>query len=100
MSIRREDVLHVARLSELDVAEADLPRLVEQMGRIVDFVAQLDEVPASERAPAFLAGPTAVRLRADEVAPDRLVHGPERIAPEFPRGFFAVPKLGAMDGAE
>ena len=65
MSIRREDVLHVARLAELDVAEKDLPRLVEQMGRIVDFVAQLNEVPASEQAPAFLAGPTAVRLRAD-----------------------------------
>ncbi len=100
MSIRREDVLHVARLAELEVAEEDLPRLVEQLGRIVQFVAQLNEVPASERAPAFLAGPAAVRLRPDEVAPDRLIHGIDRFAPEFPHGFFAVPKLGAMDGGE
>ena len=75
MSIRREDVLHVARLAELEVAEGELSRLVEQMGRIVEFVAQLNEVPASEQAPAFLAGPAAVRLRPDEVAPDRLAHG-------------------------
>lgn len=100
MSIRREDVLHVARLAELEVAEGDLPRLVEQMGRIVEFVAQLNEVPASEQAPAFLAGPAAVRLRQDEVAPDRLAHGADRIAPEFPQGFFAVPRLGAMEGGE
>jgi aspartyl-tRNA(Asn)/glutamyl-tRNA(Gln) amidotransferase subunit C len=98
MSIRREDVLHVARLAELDVAEADLPRLVEQMGRIVGFVEQLNEVPASEQAPPFLAGPDRTPLRADEIASVRLVRPPSAVAPEFTQGFFAVPRLGAMEG--
>ena len=49
MSIGREEVLHVARLAELEVAESDLPRLVEQLGRIVAFVDQLNEVPAGAR---------------------------------------------------
>ncbi len=100
MSIRREDVLHVARLAELEVAEADLPRLVGQLGRIVDFVDQLNEVPAGAEAPPFVAGPAAVRLRPDEPASDRLVHPPAAIAPEFPQGLFAVPRLGAMEGGE
>lgn len=100
MSIGREDVLHVARLAELEVAEADLPRLVEQLGRIVAFVEQLNEVPAGEQAPPFLAGPTAVRLRPDEPPSDALARPPRAIAPEFPEGFFAVPRLGAMEGAE
>jgi aspartyl-tRNA(Asn)/glutamyl-tRNA(Gln) amidotransferase subunit C len=97
MSIRREDVLHVARLAELDVAEADLPRLVEQMGRIVGFVEQLNEVPAGEQAPPFLAGPPQVPLREDEVHSVPLVRPPSSFAPEFIQGFFAVPRLGAME---
>jgi len=98
MSIRREDVLHVARLAELDVAEADLPRLVEQLGRIVGFVEQLNEVPAGEQAPPFLAGPAQVPLRADAVDAVPLLRPPSAFAPEFTQGLFAVPRLGAMEG--
>jgi aspartyl-tRNA(Asn)/glutamyl-tRNA(Gln) amidotransferase subunit C len=98
MSICREDVLHVARLAELDVAEADLPKLVEQMGRIVGFVEQLNEVPAGEQAPPFLAGPDRTPLRADEVDSVPLVRPPSAIAPEFVQGLFVVPRLGAMEG--
>ncbi|MFN8651032.1 MAG: aspartyl/glutamyl-tRNA amidotransferase subunit C [Gemmatimonadales bacterium] len=98
MSIRREDVLHVARLAELDVAEADLPKLVDQMGRIVGFVEQLNEVPAGEQAPPFLAGPAKTPLRPDVVDSVKLVRPPSAIAPEFSQGLFAVPRLGAMEG--
>jgi aspartyl-tRNA(Asn)/glutamyl-tRNA(Gln) amidotransferase subunit C len=100
MSIRKEDVLHVARLAELEVAEADLPTLVEQTGRIVEFVAQLDEVPAGEQAPPFLAGPAQVTLRRDEVRPAALTRTPVQMAPAFQHGFFVVPRLGAMEGTE
>jgi aspartyl-tRNA(Asn)/glutamyl-tRNA(Gln) amidotransferase subunit C len=98
MSIRREDVLHVARLAELDVAETDLPKLVEQMGRIVGFVEQLNEVPAGEQAPPFLAGPASTPLREDVVDSVPLVRPPSSIAPEFIQSLFAVPRLGAMEG--
>ncbi len=100
MTIRKDDVLHVAKLAELDVAEEDLAKLVEQMGRIVEFVAQLNEVPAGEEAPPFLAGPPKVALRPDEVHPAVLARSPAQMAPEFRHGFFVVPKLGAMEGAE
>ena len=100
MSIRKEDVLHVARLAELDVSEEDLPALVEQTARIVEFVAQLSEVPASEAAPPFLAGPKQVALRPDEVRPAVLTRPPSEMAPEFQHGFFVVPRLGGMEGAE
>lgn len=100
MTIRKEDVLHVARLAELDVAEADLPTLVEQTGRIVEFVAQLNEVPAGEMAPPFLAGPTKLSLRPDDVRPAVLTRTPAQMAPEFQHGLFVVPRLGAMEGTE
>lgn len=98
MSIGRDEVLKVAKLAELDVAEADLPKLVEQMARIVGFVEQLGEVPAGEEAPPFLAGPASVTLRPDVPGSVPLAHPPAEFAPEFTQGLFSVPRLGAMEG--
>lgn len=98
MSIGREQVLHVATLAEIGVDEADLPRLVEQLNRIVGYVEQLDQVPDVPAEP-FLAGPAATPLREDVVAPIPLSRAPAQIAPEFRDGFFLVPRHGAMEEA-
>ena len=97
MSIGRDEVLHVAKLAELAVREEDLDRLVSQLNRIVDYVAQLDQVPADRPAEPFLPGPPAVALREDIPGPMRLARPPEALAPEFADGFFLVPRLGAME---
>jgi aspartyl-tRNA(Asn)/glutamyl-tRNA(Gln) amidotransferase subunit C len=97
MSIGKTDVLHVARLAELAVADADVPKLVEQLNRIVEFVAQLEEVPAGEEAPPFVAGPAELSLREDVPGPVPLARPPAQFAPEFRDGLFLVPRLGAME---
>ena len=99
MSIGKDEVIHVARLAELAVSETELPKLVEQLSRIVDFVAELNEVPSDESAPTFQAGPVMTPLREDVVAPVPLARTPAEIAPAFVAGFFVVPKLGAMEEA-
>ncbi len=100
MSIGRDEVIHVANLAELAVSEQELPRLVEQLSRIVDFVADLNTAPANEAAPPFLAGPALTPLREDVVAPVPLARGPAAMAPAFVGGLFVVPKLGAMESEE
>ncbi|MEP6572157.1 MAG: Asp-tRNA(Asn)/Glu-tRNA(Gln) amidotransferase subunit GatC [Gemmatimonadota bacterium] len=99
MKIGPEEVMHVARLAELAVTEDELPRLVAQLGRIVEYVAQLDQVPSSAEAPPFLAGPISVALREDVVNPIPLARSPSEMAPEFRHGFFVVPRLGSMEGS-
>jgi aspartyl-tRNA(Asn)/glutamyl-tRNA(Gln) amidotransferase subunit C len=99
VSIGKDEVIHVARLAELAVSESELPKLVEQLSRIVDFVAELNQVPADEAAPPFQAGPAMTPLREDTVAPVKLEQGPAEIAPAFVDGFFVVPRLGAMEEA-
>jgi aspartyl-tRNA(Asn)/glutamyl-tRNA(Gln) amidotransferase subunit C len=96
MSIGRDQVLHVATLAEIGVDEADLPTLVEQLGRIVGYVEQLNQVPDAPAEP-FLAGPAGASLRDDIVAPLPLARTPAEIAPEFRDGFFLVPRHGAME---
>ncbi len=97
MSIGLDEVLHVAKLAELAVRESELTRLVDQMNRIVDYVATLDEVPADRMAEPFLAGPHSVVLREDVEAPVPLARPPAAMAPEFDHGFFLVPRQGAME---
>ena len=97
MTIGRDEVLHVARLAELAVAEDELERLVQQLNRIVDYVAQLDQVPADRMAEPFLPGPGSVALREDEPGAVPLARGPSDMAPEFLDGFFLVPRHGAME---
>lgn len=97
MSIGRDQVLHVARLAELAVPEEELGRLVDQLNRIVDYVAQLDQVPADPGAEPFVPGPAAAALREDVPGPVPLARPPAAIAPEFRDGFFLVPRHGAME---
>jgi aspartyl-tRNA(Asn)/glutamyl-tRNA(Gln) amidotransferase subunit C len=95
-AIGRNEVLHVARLAALEVPEAELPQLVEQMQRIVAMVDQLAEVEVAG-APPFQAGPAKAELRADALTPEPLAQPPATFAPGFTEGFFAVPRHAAME---
>jgi aspartyl-tRNA(Asn)/glutamyl-tRNA(Gln) amidotransferase subunit C len=97
MSIGQDEVLHVAKLAELAVREEDLDRLVAQLNRIVDYVAQLDQVPADRMTDPFVPGPQAVSLRDDVPGAVPLARSPAELAPEFIEGFFLVPRHGAME---
>ena len=97
MSIGPDDVRHVARLAELAVPEDEIARLVSQLNRIVDYVAQLDRLPAGRRDEAFLPGPPSVLLREDVPDSVPLARLPAELAPEFADGFFLVPRHGAME---
>jgi aspartyl/glutamyl-tRNA(Asn/Gln) amidotransferase C subunit len=96
MIIGRDQVLHVATLAQIGVAEADLSTLVEQLNRIVGYVEQLNQVPDAPADP-FIAGPDAAPLREDLVRPVPLARTPAQLALEFRDGFFLVPRHEAMD---
>lgn len=100
MSVTHEEVKKIARLAELDVDEEALPLLAEQMSRILEYVAQINALPASEGMKPFVPGPDALRFRADEVRPWPLAFGPDKLAPAFKDGFFVVPKLGQFEEPE
>ena len=100
MSVTHDEVRRIAQLAELEVGDDALPLLAEQMSRILEYVAQIDAVPASEAVKPFVPGPAAVRFRPDEVKPAPLAFGPAELAPVFREGFFLVPKLGQFEQEE
>jgi len=97
MSVSREEVLKIAQLAELEVDEDTLPALAEQMSRILEYVAQLSGIAASEGVKPFIPGPDGLPFRPDEVKPAPLAFGPDTLAPSFKEGFFLVPKLGQFE---
>lgn len=98
MSIGEQEVLHAARLAELAVEEAELTRLVAQLGSIVAYVEQLGELPADETAAPHLAGAPAAPLRDDTVRRGLPPAALESLTAEFRDGFFLVPVRGTMAG--
>jgi aspartyl-tRNA(Asn)/glutamyl-tRNA(Gln) amidotransferase subunit C len=97
MSVTRDDVLRIAQLAELEVDEESLPTLVEQMSRILDYVAQLSAATGNNDQRPFVPGPDAIRFRPDEENPWPLAVGPDKLAPAFKGGFFVVPKLDQFE---
>ena len=96
MTVSRDEVARVADLAELAVAEGELPQLVEQFNRILDFVAQLESVAVPADPPAPVVGPPRTPLREDVVTAVPLTRSPGEAAPEFRAGFFLVPRRGTM----
>ena len=96
MSIDRESVLRTARLAEVGVTDDELPVLVQQLSRIVEYVEQLSELPGNRDSALHRSGPAEVALREDIVRPIPLARPLAEIAPEFRDGLFLVPRRGTM----
>jgi aspartyl-tRNA(Asn)/glutamyl-tRNA(Gln) amidotransferase subunit C len=94
--IDRATVLHVAALARLQIAEEELPPLIEQMGRILDYVALLDELDLSGVEPTSHAVDLAGSLRDDAPRPGLPREAALALAPDPSPPYFRTPK--AVEG--
>lgn len=97
MRIGAREVRHISQLAEIAVDDDELPALVEQLDRIVEFVAQLEAGAAEPVIEPFVPGPPQVAWREDVVAPVPLAIPPAALAPAWREGYFVVPRLAAME---
>ena len=93
MSMDKATVRRIATLARIRVGEDDLDRLAGELGHILHWVEQLDEVDTGNVLPMASIGGTELPHRADRVTdgdyPDRILAN----APVAENGFFAVPKV-------
>ena len=91
MAITREDVLHVAKLARLQLADDEVDRMVRDLGRILDYVAELGAVDTRGIAPTAYVAVEAAPFRPDT----RIESLPAGVAlseaPRHAEGGFAVP---------
>ena len=93
MSLDKETVAKVARLSALEMSEAELDAVTPKINTIMEWIDQLAEVNTDGIEPLANVANIELKLRTDEVNdggyPDKVLKN----APEETQNFFVVPKV-------
>ena len=99
MSLDLDQVKKVAKLARLDLADADLTRMADQLNRILVYIDALQEVDTDGVEP--LAHPLPVRnvFRDDVPVPSLSVADALKNAPARQGDYFAVPAVFDSDEA-
>jgi aspartyl-tRNA(Asn)/glutamyl-tRNA(Gln) amidotransferase subunit C len=83
MKVSREEVLHIARLARVSLAEDEITRLSEQLSNLLDNFEVLQQVDTEGVPPTAQSVTLQSVMREDEVAPslppeDILANAPRR----------------------
>jgi aspartyl-tRNA(Asn)/glutamyl-tRNA(Gln) amidotransferase subunit C len=89
-AIDRARVLHVAKLAQLSLDDAEAEAMAGELSRIVLYVAQLDELDTQDVPPTTHLSPHTP-LRPDEPVPSLSHEDAMANAPRTSAGGFAVP---------
>ena len=86
-----EETMAIARLAHLDFAPDELTRLTRELGEILAYVKQLEEVDVSGVEPTAHVQLERLPLREDDPAPSLARDLALREAPRVAQDGFAVP---------
>ena len=69
MEIKREDILHLAELSDFALSEAEVEKLGGDLKNIIRYISQLDELYTEGVEPTYQVFEMENVWRADEILP-------------------------------
>lgn len=93
MSLPIEKVRQLSQLARIGISVDDEVRLGEQLGRILDYMAKLDEVDVTGVAPMLHPFPANQPERADVALPGLTPEEALAQAPQPVAGGFGVPRI-------
>jgi aspartyl-tRNA(Asn)/glutamyl-tRNA(Gln) amidotransferase subunit C len=93
MSITRDEVAHLARLSRLALGEDELEHFAAQLDVIISAVARVQEVAADDIPPTSHALPLTNVFRPDEIRPSLTPQQALAGAPATEEDRFRVPRI-------
>lgn len=93
-----EEVERVAELAHLELSQEEMPRMVEDLNAILNYVAELNELDTTDVAPLAQVSELEGAGGASELRPDVVQPSLDRAlvmaqAPETDGAFFKVPKV-------
>lgn len=89
-----KDVEHVAKLARLELTEEEKVKFSRQLGDVLKYVEQMDEVDTTGVKPMAHAFDLVNVMRDDEVVYEQTKEELMKNAPDEENGFFRVPKIG------
>lgn len=69
MDIKREDILHLASLSEFSLSETEINKLGEDLKDIIKYISQLDQLKTDNVEPTYQVFEMENIWRNDEIIP-------------------------------
>jgi aspartyl-tRNA(Asn)/glutamyl-tRNA(Gln) amidotransferase subunit C len=93
MSLDKATVARVATLARIRVADADLAPLAAELSKILDWIAELDEVDTAQIEPMARVVKMKLPMRDDVVTDGGRRDDILKNAPQATEQFFAVPKV-------
>ena len=93
MSVDAATVRRIARLSRIELPEADVPAMQGEINAILGFVAQLGEVDVDGVAPMTSVTPMALKMREDVISDGGKADKVTANAPQTEDHYFLVPKV-------
>ncbi len=88
-----KDVEHVAKLARLELTEEEKEKFTSQLGDVLKYVEQMNEVDTSDVEPMAHAIDFVNVMREDEVKYEQTKEELMKNAPDAEDGFFKVPKI-------
>lgn len=88
-----KDVEHVAKLARLEITEEEKEKFSKQLGDVLMYVEQMNEVDTSDVKPLSHVVDFNNVMREDEIRYDCTKEELLKNAPEEENGFFKVPKI-------
>ncbi|CCH79572.1 Aspartyl/glutamyl-tRNA(Asn/Gln) amidotransferase subunit C [Nostocoides japonicum T1-X7] len=91
--LTRDDVAHLARLARIDLSDAELDRMVGELGIILESVATVQQAPTDGVEPMSHPLPLTNVTRRDEVRPSLGAAAVLAGAPAVEQDRFLVPRI-------
>lgn len=91
--ITKKQVEHVAKLARLSLNEEEKDKFSDQLGKILNYVDQLNELDTANVEPMTQAVPKINVIRKDTVCQSVDRDAILKNAPEEEDGYFKVPKI-------
>ena len=88
-----KDVEHVAKLARLELTEEEKEKFTTQLGAVLEYVNQMNEVDTSDVEPMAHAIDFSNVMREDKVVYEQTKEELMKNAPYEEDGFFRVPKI-------
>ncbi len=92
-SVSSEELAHITHLARLALDPRDIPRLREELTRILALVDEMNAVDTEDLAPMAHPVETGQRLRCDEVREPDQRELLQRGAPQVEDGLYLVPRV-------
>jgi aspartyl-tRNA(Asn)/glutamyl-tRNA(Gln) amidotransferase subunit C len=93
MSLTEDQVKHIAKLSRIQLTDAEVEKYRTQLSAVLGYIEQLNELDTSAVEPTVNTTGMVDRLREDKVKDSLPVADATKNSKQTDKGFFVVPNV-------